>query len=155
MKILWTNHPNDPTKNGKTEHVSHTLADIAIGYGQAEHVPYKSYIERLAEEGQPKVLHHGSVSVPFVKGVEYSVVLLPCTGTPIILRKHGTETDRIVSVEQAKAVGCPKTIVEQLATAIAAPQGGAAQALAEAKQRQVMQEENEKHLKWGVLFGSK
>jgi hypothetical protein len=51
-RILWIQHPTKPELNGTTEHVSRELAAVAVGYGQASHAPYKSYVERLNEESK-------------------------------------------------------------------------------------------------------
>jgi len=50
MQVRWLKHPTCPELNGTLEHVSRTVGEIAIGFKQAEFVPYKNYVERLNHE---------------------------------------------------------------------------------------------------------
>jgi len=115
MKIKWLNHPTKPELNGSVEHVSRTLAEIAIGYQQAVFVPFKNYVERLnetAREGRDS----SNTVVTFFKDPEWSAVATSATGRPTIFRKWGYETARFVgdnAAEQAKANGCPPSILKQ------------------------------------------
>lgn len=50
MKIKWLKHPSCPELNNTIEHVSRSVADIAIGFRQAEYIPFKNAVERLNYE---------------------------------------------------------------------------------------------------------
>lgn len=120
MKILWLSHPTQPELNGTEEHVSRTVAEIAIGFRQAKFVPYKSYVERLNAEAR-EGSHSGNTVVPApVVGTEYALGSM-VGGAPCIIRKSGTETARITTVELAKACKVPAQYVEQLRRALDMP----------------------------------
>ena len=94
MKILWTNHPTQPTKNGTTEHVAREFAIVAVGYGQAEVVRFANAGERLkaaSEEfaqAQPSTRTDWSVNAGSSSGEVY--ILGRCTNpTCDIIRYHG------------------------------------------------------------------
>jgi hypothetical protein len=94
MKIKSLHHPTCPELNGTEEHVSRSVADIAIGFRQAEFVPFKNYVERLSETAREGSDPH-NVSAPFVVGVQWEVTALPRSGKIVLLRKQGSETARI------------------------------------------------------------
>jgi hypothetical protein len=48
MKIKFVSGP----KAGTVEHLQPSIANVLIASGMAEHIPYKNYVERLAEEGR-------------------------------------------------------------------------------------------------------
>lgn len=135
MKIKWLKHPTCPELNNTEEHVSRSVAEIAIGFRQAEFVPYKNYVERLNAEGR-EGRDPNNVCVPFVVGVQYTLGLAN-TGAPCIFRKQATETAIILDVNTAKAFGVPKNVVEQFAAKLDAADGSkAAAALHAAKLEQ-------------------
>jgi hypothetical protein len=43
MHIRWTNHPHNPSLNGTKAHVPRSVAEVAVGYQQAEYVPPANY----------------------------------------------------------------------------------------------------------------
>jgi hypothetical protein len=125
MQVKWLHHPTCPELNGTTEHVSREVANIAIGFRQAEFVPYNNYVERLNAEGREGNDPH-NVVVPFVNGVEFSFGFMPHSGASVIFRKSGTETAIITTVRGAAACGAPRPLVAQLKAALEAPQESAA-----------------------------
>ncbi len=94
MKIKWLQHPNNPAKNGTTEHVARELAVVAVGYGQAELIRFANAAERLraaSEEfaqSQPPTHTDWSVNAGSASGEVY--ILGRCTNpTCDVIRYHG------------------------------------------------------------------
>jgi hypothetical protein len=124
MQVKWLHHPTCPELNGTTEHVAREVATIAIGFRQAEFVPYKSYVERLNAEGREGHDSHNTV-VHFYKEPEFSFGFVPHSGASCIFRKHGTETAIILDVNTAHASGAPKPLIEKLRIMLEAPEASA------------------------------
>ncbi|MGA7449101.1 MAG: hypothetical protein WBQ43_12700 [Terriglobales bacterium] len=147
MRIRWTNHPSDPTLNGTTAHVAREFAIVAVGYSQAEYAPYRNAVERLNEESKFRTqAGPGDTAVEVVVGVKFSIATAPISNKPCILRKHGSETDRIMTVAQAKALNVPKEVIAQFKRALDAFEaakldGGSAGAVAKARNEQAIYEE--------------
>jgi hypothetical protein len=129
----------DPTLNGTETHIPNNVAAVLIATGAAVEVklPRRSapgWAE--ARAAQSREFTQGpsqyDTVVDFVVGIQYSISTQRFTGAPIIVRKTGTETASIVSVEQAKACKVPKEIIQQLKNAIEAKKNTAA---ADAKER--------------------
>ena len=91
MKIKWLNHPTKPELNGSVEHVSRTLAEIAIGYQQAVFVPFKNYVERLNEESKLRTAQPGDTVVPNVYPPRWEIGTVPVTKKVAIYYLAGTE----------------------------------------------------------------
>ncbi|MGA7447204.1 MAG: hypothetical protein WBW83_10275 [Terriglobales bacterium] len=142
MRIKWLSNPIDPTKNGAYEHVAREFAIVAIGYKQAEVAPYKNAVERLNDESKFRTQPGpGDTAVDFVGGEKFSIANAPISNKPCILRKHGSETDRIMTVAQAKACKVPPEVIAQFKRSLDAFEaakldGGSAGAAAKARAEQ-------------------
>jgi hypothetical protein len=139
MRITWKNHPLKPELNGTKDHVSRELAAVAVGYGQAEYAPYRSYVERLSEESKFRTqAAPGDTVVEFFKDPQWSVGFV--TAHPTIFRKWGYETVRFCgekAAEQAKANHCPERILKQYENLLAQEDNSSAGAVAERQAEQV------------------
>jgi hypothetical protein len=99
-------------RSGQTDHVPHSQEiQVLINAGIIEAIPYASYRERLAEEGQ------GMQQQPdpnFVQGIQYSVRERQFgsvnTGHAFIERRSGSETLFFDTLETIPA-DCPKNII--------------------------------------------
>jgi len=91
MRIRWTSHPSDPSKNGTLEHVAREFAIVACGYKQAEPAPYKNYHERLSETAS--VGTDPSNVNPTVSGTEWGVIAAAESQfrQDTIIRRRGAE----------------------------------------------------------------
>jgi hypothetical protein len=149
MKIEYTQFAPDPALRGKTVHLPSSIAQPLIASGVAKHVPYKDFRERLAEEGASGN-DPSNVVVNFYKDPEWGVVQL--VRKLVIIKKHGYETYRFESEEQAAAYGCPASVLKNYRDIKALPgpdQAGAV--LAQAKQEQTLREQRENTAKYRVL----
>jgi hypothetical protein len=103
MQILWKNHPSDKTKNGTTEHVAREFAIVALGYQQAEAVPFPrrgapGWLEAMAEREKDRKPGPHDVCVANVWPPTWEVISLPRTNKPCIVYRAGSEVTRFESL---------------------------------------------------------
>jgi len=145
MKIRHVSGP----KSGIVEHVNNTIGSTLIAAGLAEQIKYASYRERLSEEAASGS-DPSNVVVTFYKEPQWGVAQL--VRKLVIIKKHFYETYRFESEEQARAYGCPESVLKNYRDIKALPgpdQAGAV--LAKAKQEQMLREQRENTAKYKVL----
>jgi hypothetical protein len=154
MRIMWTNHPYDKSKNGQTEHVPRSVYDAAITFNQGEYVAppnygTKEYMEERAEMAKHAVPQPGDVD-PNVVGVQWGIkernLFFPSSRTHIV-KRVGAETFRF----DAPPADCPASITARFQELIAAEHAPAHKdTLERLQQEQYEREQKERQATVGI-----
>jgi hypothetical protein len=154
--IIWKNHPYRPELNGTKADVARSLAEVAIGYGQAELCRRPAYgtaewVQERQAAAAKAVPDSGDVD-PNSKGTEWGLkdrADSPFSQVTIIKRTGSTTT-----YYSTPPVDCPPSIVARWAelTQVENPEL-VSERLHQLKNRQITQQSEEKKGVLATIFG--
>lgn len=160
MRIRWTNHPYDKSKNGQTDHVPRSVYDAALTFKQGEPVqapPYgtSAWLTERAEMSKRAVPAPGDVD-PNVKGVEWGIrdkVHTDPFSRVVVIRREGAETTFYAVPPTDAPASVVRRFEELVSGVVLSPE--AEQARRERLEReQYEQQQAEKKGTFATLFGN-